>query len=211
MARRSPTLELQPIVEGLTTSVTLDKTDKLLLSATNELLRTLGLRRWSMDDVADKAGVGRTTVYRRYASRDDLVTATIVYECQQFFAHIAASVDPDDDLTDRVINGFLLGISLVRGSVLHDLFRNDRDVLYRLVTTDGELLLATARNSLAELALIDFADNQRDDALIVTELLLRWALSLLLFPSSTTNWDDPEQARHAVTMVVRALLQRTLH
>ena len=36
-----------------------------------------GIRRVALDDVARRAGVSRTTIYRRFANRDDLVAAGV--------------------------------------------------------------------------------------------------------------------------------------
>lgn len=36
-----------------------------------------GIRRVALDDVARRAGVSRTTIYRRFANRDDLVAAVM--------------------------------------------------------------------------------------------------------------------------------------
>jgi AcrR family transcriptional regulator len=49
----------------------------LILETTHRLLRELGYDRLTMDAVAREAGVARTTVYRRYRDKVDLVSAAI--------------------------------------------------------------------------------------------------------------------------------------
>ena len=51
--------------------------DRAILDATVRLLQTEGYARMSMESVADAAGVGKTTIYRRYRDKADLVTAVI--------------------------------------------------------------------------------------------------------------------------------------
>jgi AcrR family transcriptional regulator len=51
--------------------------DQAILDATIKLLYEEGYPRMSMEAVADAAGVGKTTVYRRYRDKADLVTAAI--------------------------------------------------------------------------------------------------------------------------------------
>ena len=51
--------------------------DRLILETTHRLLRELGYDRLTMDAVAREAGVARTTVYRRYKDKADLVSAAI--------------------------------------------------------------------------------------------------------------------------------------
>jgi AcrR family transcriptional regulator len=54
-----------------------ERADRAILAAALELMAEQGVRDLRMDDVADKAGVGKATIYRRYRSKEELVTATI--------------------------------------------------------------------------------------------------------------------------------------
>jgi AcrR family transcriptional regulator len=51
--------------------------DRLILQTAHRLLREQGYDRLTMDAVAREAGVARTTVYRRYRDKADLVSAAI--------------------------------------------------------------------------------------------------------------------------------------
>jgi AcrR family transcriptional regulator len=53
------------------------RADRAILAATVELIAELGVRDFRMDDVADRAGVGKGAIYRRYQSKDQLVTAAV--------------------------------------------------------------------------------------------------------------------------------------
>lgn len=48
-----------------------------MLQATLELLTKVGFAAMSMDAIATRAGVGKTTIYRRYASKEELVADAI--------------------------------------------------------------------------------------------------------------------------------------
>jgi AcrR family transcriptional regulator len=48
-----------------------------MLRATLELLAEVGFEAMSIDAIAARAGVGKTTIYRRYASKDELVADAI--------------------------------------------------------------------------------------------------------------------------------------
>src|SRR5918992_276858 len=54
-----------------------ERADRTILTAAIELIAAHGVRDLRMDDVADRAGVGKATIYRRYRSKDDLVTAAV--------------------------------------------------------------------------------------------------------------------------------------
>lgn len=51
--------------------------DRLILEAAKQLLHEVGYARLTIDAVAQAAGVARTTVYRRYRDKADLVAAAI--------------------------------------------------------------------------------------------------------------------------------------
>src|SRR5438552_14982335 len=51
--------------------------DRLILERAHRLLREVGYDRLTIDAVAREAGVARTTVYRRYRDKADLVSAAI--------------------------------------------------------------------------------------------------------------------------------------
>jgi AcrR family transcriptional regulator len=63
--RRRPGAQLDP------------EADRLLLEAAKRLLHEVGYARLTMDAVAREAGVARTTLYRRYRDKADLVSAAI--------------------------------------------------------------------------------------------------------------------------------------
>jgi AcrR family transcriptional regulator len=51
--------------------------DSAILQATLELLLDTGYRGLTMEQVREKAGVGKATLYRRYGSKQELVTAVV--------------------------------------------------------------------------------------------------------------------------------------
>ena len=54
-----------------------ERADHAILAATLELMGERGAGEVRMDDVADRAGVGKATIYRRYRSKDELITAAV--------------------------------------------------------------------------------------------------------------------------------------
>lgn len=54
-----------------------EQVDGAILAATRALLVEVGYERLTVTDVAARAGVGRPTVYRRYASKEALVAASV--------------------------------------------------------------------------------------------------------------------------------------
>jgi AcrR family transcriptional regulator len=54
-----------------------ERADRAILAAALELMAEHGVRDLRMEDVADRAGVGKATIYRRHRSKDELVMAAV--------------------------------------------------------------------------------------------------------------------------------------
>ena len=54
-----------------------ERADRAIIDATLALMAERGVDDLRMDEVADRAGVGKATIYRRYRSKDELVTAAV--------------------------------------------------------------------------------------------------------------------------------------
>ncbi len=67
-----------------------DQSTEAILDAALVEFDQHGIRRVALDDVARRAGgVSRTTIYRRFANKDDLVSAVMDRENLRLFADIA--------------------------------------------------------------------------------------------------------------------------
>ena len=77
-----------------------------ILDAARDLLVSRGVRRVSMDDVAEAAGVTRMTVYRYFGDRDSLVEQAFLFMAESLeaaLADIARQPQPDvDAFLDRI-------------------------------------------------------------------------------------------------------------
>jgi AcrR family transcriptional regulator len=69
-----------------------DLADRILDAARRLVLRT-GARRLSLSDVATLAGVSRPTIYRYFASKEDLIDALGAQERRRFDAAMARAMD----------------------------------------------------------------------------------------------------------------------
>lgn len=72
------------------TTSTTDATRVRLLEATSVAVAQYGPRKLSLTDIAAIAGVSRPTVYRYFASKDDLLVALADHEKTRFEAELAA-------------------------------------------------------------------------------------------------------------------------
>src|SRR6185437_2790802 len=80
MPRRKITVELEPMLGAFAAVSVVGSPEDRVLDAAAQLMRTYGLKRWSMEDVAELAAIGRTSVYRAFSTRDELVHAVLARE-----------------------------------------------------------------------------------------------------------------------------------
>lgn len=206
MSRRRPDIQLGSVLAAVGTAGHHDATSNAVLDAGEALLRRHGLHRWTMADVADTAHLGRTTVYRSFANRDDLVHAVLARELHQTLASIAAAVEAEASLEDKVVAAAVAGLRALDGSVVDELLRSDPGTFLPFLTTGAGPLLAIARRSLAAQVR---AFNPRVDPHLAEELgeaAARMGLSFILTRDSVVPLDDPRAARRSVRRLLQPLL-----
>jgi AcrR family transcriptional regulator len=187
------------LLDGLLDEVTRDPaTDdgvaEALLDAGRELIEDFGIRRLRMDDVARQAGYGRATLYRRFATRDDLVRAVVDREMRRTLLGIGAQIAPIPDLRDRTVEAFAVTLEQVRGNdLMRRLLQIEPDLLLPHLTTGGAGALRIGRDLMA--ALLEEGRRRGElrgiDIQITAELLVRVAHSMLLTPDGPIAIDDP--------------------
>ena len=155
-----------------------------------------GISRVALDDVAKRAGVSRTTIYRRFANRDELVAAVVERENTELFADIARELKSAGPQSNLHVEAFTH--SIVR-------FRRHR-VLNRMMADEPALVLelmhrhygAAVQRMAAALHIIfpeGFADRIGEPAVNdLADTILRYAAMALLLPSVETL-DTPEGIR----------------
>ena len=155
-----------------------------------------GVHRVALDDVARRAGVSRTTIYRRFANRDELVEAVIERENVALFADIAEELKNAGPQANYYVEAFTL--SILR-------FRRHR-VLDQMITEEPAVVLAQAKwhypkaiERMAEALHVifpaGFAERIGEEA--VTELadtILRYVAMALMLPS-TQPLDTADEIR----------------
>ncbi len=145
-----------------------------------------GLRRVALDDVARRAGVSRTTIYRRFANKDELIAAVVERENVALFADIAAELKQAGPQSNVYVEAFTL--SILR-------FRRHR-VLNRMMSDEPTLVLELARrhygaaigrmaDALREIFPHGFADRIGEQAVNdLADTILRYAAMALLLPGA---------------------------
>lgn len=112
-----------------------DPTRTRILDAALDEAAAVGLTRMTVEDVVRRSGLGRMTVYRRFAKRDDVVDALVVRECRRFLEAVADGLRAGDTAEDATVAAFVAAMRFAR---THPLLRRVAD------TDPGSVLAAAA-------------------------------------------------------------------
>lgn len=163
-----------------------DATAEAILDAALVEFDRHGIRKVALDDVARRAGVSRTTIYRRFANRDDLVAAVMDRENARLFADIAAELTTARPQSNIYVEAFTSAILRTRR----------HRVLNRMITDEPALSLELAGRHYksavnrieAALQVIfppGFAERIGGEAIgELADSVWRYAMMLLLLPSA---------------------------
>lgn len=206
MPRRRARFGIAPVVAGLAVGTEADETTTSVLDATAALLAAHGLRRWSMDDVADAAGVGRTSVYRRFANRDDLVHAVLARELRATLAAIDAAARGAVTLEDKVVEGGLVALDALRGSLVEKLLRADPATFLPFLTTGAGPLIVIAREALAAGARRAGLEVDPQHLAEMAEAAARLGLSFIVTRETAFPIEDPQALRATMRRLVAPML-----
>jgi len=69
----------------------------LILETARDLFALNGVRRATMGDIAQKAGVGKPVLYQYFSSKDDIITAVIDMEIEFLKASLSQGLDEEEN------------------------------------------------------------------------------------------------------------------
>jgi AcrR family transcriptional regulator len=190
-------------------TVTAVSTRERILDAGEDAIRRFGLRRVSMAEVAELAGVSRGSVYRYFPDRDTLVGSVLRRTAERFVESSAPSVRRRRTLAAQVAEAAVF------------IREHMHDASITLPTTKDDALLATllAANVDGLVAewvefwqpLLAEAESRGEirrglDRREAAEWIVRMMLSFAVMPSVVIDLDDPGAVRRFVQdHIVRGL------
>lgn len=188
-----------------------DETTVRVLDAAYEQFCRMGIRRSTMGDVARRAGVSRITVYRRFATKDELVEQVIRREFRRYFDQFLLDIQHARTTAERVEIGFASSLKAIRNNpLIGGLMSVEPDIVVPSMISDGGKTMATVSRFVANrLRSEQRAGNvaQDVDVELVAEMMVRISTSFLVMPSHSIDLDDEEQLR----AVARQFLVPMLH
>ena len=144
-----------------------------------------GFRRVALDDVARRARVSRTTIYRRFAGRDELVAAVIDRENAVLFADIAEELKSRRPQSNYYVEAFTLSIMRFRQHRgLTRMLADEPGLMLELADQRWDAVLERMAAALRIIFPDGFAERIGDQAIDeLAETILRYAAMVLLLPS----------------------------
>jgi TetR/AcrR family transcriptional regulator len=181
-----------------------------LLVAARRRYRQGGIDALGMGDVAREAHVARSTVYRYFASREDLLTTLLRDEIDASAVVLARALERVRDPAQRIVEGLVVALrELPRRKLLMDLLVGDRPSLRRSIVWSSESMIGLGRDFLRAVFEPSRARGLLRDDLgegVLAEWIYRTLLSFLMLPSRWSR--DERQLRRVLRhLLVPALLR----
>ncbi|ETB32800.1 TetR/AcrR family transcriptional regulator [Mycobacterium avium] len=181
--------------------------DRLILDTARGVFETYGVRRANIDDVAARAGVSRSTIYRRFPTKENLFGQVVRREAELFFSTLdqaTAGCDPQQ----AVIEAFALGVRLVKDSALYSRIAESEPELFGLFSRSQVFPIRQFADGIAHTLRRCGAEQAEPDLDNIADILLRVALGIIVFPTDRLDTADPAAvrdyaARYLVPIIVR--------
>ena len=185
------------------------ETDQRIIDAVLAELLVTPLRKLSLEHVAERAGVTRMTVYRRFGDRQRVIEATFAREVSRFLAAIVAADDPGAPPDERITDAFATALTLIHSDplVAHLLATNPGELLETVLAEDGFVIAAGSAFIAAQIAQPG-RKGPPAGAQRTGELLARLFVALVLMPPPSVDLTKPNEARRLAQEMVVPLVVR---
>lgn len=171
-----------------------DQEEAILAAAADEFT-VAGIAQANVDAVAARAGVSRSTLYRRFPNKDALLHAVAADRYERGMRTLDAAVAGLGP-SDAVVEAFYRGAQMISDDpLLNRLILADHGVK-RLTAELGALFVEVATARIAAVLRDAGAQMPADDLAQAVEIHVRLVISYLEMPSSDDSRREPSSVRH---------------
>jgi AcrR family transcriptional regulator len=179
-------------VWGHHTTDNADEARDRIVTAAETAIRRWGLARTRIDDIADEARCGRSTIYRYFGNRENVIIQVLLRRGRLFGDTLLRHVHDRSDTPDKIVEGVVFALKLIR----------DDELLWSIFNTEAlpsAARLAEASEPLFQLATAVWVELLRADPALerllrrevgperAAEWILRIMLSYLAVPLGTQH------------------------
>jgi AcrR family transcriptional regulator len=174
-----------------------------LLDAALEVAADHGLSRLSVGDVAKRAGLSRQTLYKHFASKEDLVSQTVIREAGRIVEAVIEAADGEDDPLRSLELAIVAALELVRDHPLLDrLVATEPETLLPLLVEGHGSVLGSVQLVCRQMIAARFADLADQQSSAGADLLSRMLVSYAVRPPEL----DAEVVARSLSHAVAAIL-----
>jgi AcrR family transcriptional regulator len=177
-----------------------------LLDATLYVAEMHGISRLSVGDVAKRAGLSRQTLYKHFASRDELVANAVMREAGRMVEQVIAASAGFDDPEQSLQAAILEMLRLARTHPLLDrLVATEPEALLPLLIDGRGSVLAIVRD-IAQQILVDRMDGVPERAAgLAADILSRTLVSYAVRPPDASPEATAQFLASGVVSAVRSV------
>jgi AcrR family transcriptional regulator len=179
------------------------RTRDSILDAAITCFNKTGIRQCNMVDIAERAGIGRSTLYRHFPKLEDVIAQAIIRDIGEVIALNSETNASFEDVEDIVVESFVFILrELPKRPVLNLLFKQDPELIHHLSLKDE------AFNRLgAEFTVQSYELAKRDGRLrpgLTLEEFVEWTTRILISLASMPYEHQQDNVR------IRQYLKRFL-
>jgi AcrR family transcriptional regulator len=161
----------------------------IILAAAKRCYLADGIAATGMKEVAASAGVARSTLYRYFPGRDELLVATIKDEMTDLNERIRKKIAKYQTPADLVVEGLIVAIKEIpRRPLLRAVFASEEDSRARRVVWSSNVIVSFGEELMDHVIRPAQEAGLLQDA-VRPEVLVEWVYRLLLsFLTLPSNW-----------------------
>lgn len=181
--------------------------DRTILDTARAVFETYGVRRANIDDVAARAGVSRSTIYRRFPTKEKLFGQVVRREAELFFSTLdqaTAGRNPQE----AVVEAFALGVRLVQDSPLYSRIADSEPELFGMFSRSHVFPIRQFADGIAHTLRRCGAEMSGPDLDNIADILLRVALGIIVFPTDRLDTSDPTAVREYAARYLVPIISR---
>lgn len=166
-----------------------------ILTAARQEFEENGIRKTGVDDVAKRAGVSRSTLYRRFPNKEALlmgVAERVYLDGMRMLEAATVGYGPQDS----VVEAFVAGAQMVNDDpLIRRMMLDERDALQGITKSVTGLFIEIVTGRIMQTLRGAGAQMPDDDLHAVTEILVRLVISFLDTPPLDEERQSPESVR----------------
>lgn len=183
-------------------------TEQRILDAAFALAALQSLESTSMEAVADRAGVGRATLYRHFKNRSEIIERLIARERDHFTTALARDIALAPNARVGLVDAFETALRVREHPLLGQLRRTDPGSLIEVIQRGEPSTMEIGRILWAHQVRVVMAAGLTTDIDpdVVGDILMHTLVGYLIVPATPFDLADPARRRRLVEAIVDGLV-----